>query len=110
MSATNDFTMPLDLMESLEEPTLPIILLDGLHGPGGSAQVASGATRQAEADAMAARGRVQHAVVIAANDGAPFIAGGRMIRTSPPGPPPRRMARGTERGVPLVTARLARAR
>lgn len=89
MSAHLDFTMELDLLESLDEPTLPLVLLDSLD----------------VAKAPSNEGQVS-AVVIAANAGAPFITGGRMIRTTPPGPPPRRMAHGTEQGVPLVGSRM----
>lgn len=111
MSADLDFTMELDLLESLDEPTLPLVLIESLdvaRAPGAGAQVARGATPETDAAGMAARGRVQHAVILAANNGAPFITGGRMIRTTPPSPPPRRVARGTVPNVPLVAASVAR--
>jgi hypothetical protein len=107
MSANHDFTMPLDLLEALDEPTLPLVLVDSLdvaRAPGGSAQVASAATAETDAERTADRGRAQPAVIIAANNGAPFVAGGRLVLTSPPAPPPRRVARGTE-PVRLVAAR-----
>ena len=89
MGADLNFTMELDLLESLEEPTLPLVLVDSLgvaKAPGDSAL----------------------AVVIAADAGAAFVAGGRMVRTTPPCPPPRRVARGTVPNAPLVGAPAAK--
>lgn len=108
MSADTEHTTPVELPKPVVEHTLTIVLVDALDEItpyAGSAHPSRGGTPAIAPDGLAAGEQVQQAVIIAADDGPAFASGGRVVRTSPPRPPPRRLPRGSGSAPPVPRKR-----